>query len=443
MIISIIIPTRERAVYLRESVRTALQIPDRDIEIVVSDNASTDGTRQVMEEIFDPRVKYVNTGRRVSMRENFEFGMRNSNGDYVIFFGDDDGILPRQFKFLRRILEDERPDVLRWNIPGFGWPNFDPLAKEHNNTGSVMFNKRKLFGGIHQIDDNAQRNHLLVGDLNRIELPPVIYHGCVSRDYFTRMATSDGTYFNGSSPDVYFCYRSILEGGKFIHADHAFSLGGFSPASIGAAGERQAHGTADNPQDEPAYRHIMEYKQDRITDIVPPFHFAHPASFFFILETVRMRFPGKVQVPDYLAWYNHILSEDSPRRDAVEKVVKDYAEKSGTLSEFHQAESRQTTKHTPKTTKKCCLTLRMVFSEIKDTLRNYATRSPILPNSNRFRLSAELARENTILTAVHIYDEILADDYGHILDGEVTGKSVWKQTVKRSLAYPLRKQRNL
>src|SRR6056297_1629920 len=104
MLISIVIPTRDRAQYLRHSLATSTAIPDPNIEIVVSDNASVDETRKVVSEAQDPRVRYVNTGARVSMRQNFEFAFHQSKGDYLIYFGDDDGILPGQFSFLRSIL---------------------------------------------------------------------------------------------------------------------------------------------------------------------------------------------------------------------------------------------------------------------------------------------------------------------------------------------------
>ena len=122
MKISIVIPTRERALYLRQSLATALAIDDPDVEIIVTDNESTDDTAAVVAAHSDPRLKYVKTGARVSMRQNFENGMRQVTGDYVIFFGDDDGILPGQFRFLRRLLEERQPDALSWSLPTYGWP---------------------------------------------------------------------------------------------------------------------------------------------------------------------------------------------------------------------------------------------------------------------------------------------------------------------------------
>jgi len=71
MRLSIIIPTCERVKYLEHSIKTALAIRDTNVEIIVSDNASTDGTFKVLSKINDPRFKYINTGKRVSMLLKF------------------------------------------------------------------------------------------------------------------------------------------------------------------------------------------------------------------------------------------------------------------------------------------------------------------------------------------------------------------------------------
>ena len=105
MKLSIVIPTRERIQYLQESIRTALAIEDIDIEIIVSDNASSDNTAVILSDIDDIRFKYTHTGKRVSMRANFENGLNNCTGDYIMFFGDDDGVLPKQIPILKNILE--------------------------------------------------------------------------------------------------------------------------------------------------------------------------------------------------------------------------------------------------------------------------------------------------------------------------------------------------
>jgi glycosyltransferase involved in cell wall biosynthesis len=79
--LSIVIPTRERAVTLRHTLRTLIDQSYSSCEIIVCDNASTDNTRDVVESFFDSRIRYINPGRRVSMSENWEFALWNTKGE--------------------------------------------------------------------------------------------------------------------------------------------------------------------------------------------------------------------------------------------------------------------------------------------------------------------------------------------------------------------------
>lgn len=63
LLISLIIPARERSTYLAECIRPATAIPDPGIEVVVSDNASKDGTAGVMAAQRDPRIVSLRTER--------------------------------------------------------------------------------------------------------------------------------------------------------------------------------------------------------------------------------------------------------------------------------------------------------------------------------------------------------------------------------------------
>lgn len=58
---SILIPTRNRVEYLKYALDSALSQTFKDLEVVVSDNASEDNTRQLVESIGEPRIKYVRT----------------------------------------------------------------------------------------------------------------------------------------------------------------------------------------------------------------------------------------------------------------------------------------------------------------------------------------------------------------------------------------------
>ncbi len=103
-LVSVVVPTYNRAHIVGRAIACALAQTYADIEIVVVDDGSTDDTRAVVE-AHGPRVIYVrqpNAG--VSAARNF--GMRNARGEFIAFLDSDDTWHPwkveAQIKALKR-----------------------------------------------------------------------------------------------------------------------------------------------------------------------------------------------------------------------------------------------------------------------------------------------------------------------------------------------------
>lgn len=64
------------------------------LEILVSDNASTDGTERLVASIQDPRIRYVRQSVNISANDNFNFCVEQARGKYFLLFHDDDLIDP-------------------------------------------------------------------------------------------------------------------------------------------------------------------------------------------------------------------------------------------------------------------------------------------------------------------------------------------------------------
>lgn len=75
-LLSVIVPTRERADTLKFAIRTILDQSTDDIELIISDNFSQDNTQEIVESFSDHRLKYFNTGKRLSMCDNWEFAFQ-------------------------------------------------------------------------------------------------------------------------------------------------------------------------------------------------------------------------------------------------------------------------------------------------------------------------------------------------------------------------------
>jgi len=117
--VSVIIPTYNRAKYLRQSIESALAQNYGDIEVVVSDNASTDGTSQVIEDYLgDRRLKYFRNEENIGMVPNWRKALLEyAAGDLAIILDDDDYFIDRHYigRAMRLLEKDENIALIHAN----------------------------------------------------------------------------------------------------------------------------------------------------------------------------------------------------------------------------------------------------------------------------------------------------------------------------------------
>jgi glycosyltransferase involved in cell wall biosynthesis len=94
-LVTIAIPTYNRADgYLPEAIQAALAQTYPHIEVIVSDNCSTDNTAEVVRRFNDPRVIYCRHERNIGHNNNFNFCLKQARGEYFMLLPDDDLIDP-------------------------------------------------------------------------------------------------------------------------------------------------------------------------------------------------------------------------------------------------------------------------------------------------------------------------------------------------------------
>lgn len=92
-LVTIGIPTYNRANgYLKQSLSSAVKQTYQNIEIVVSDNCSTDNTRMVVKDFNDSRIRYFRQKENIKPNDNFNFCLEQANGNYFLLLHDDDMI---------------------------------------------------------------------------------------------------------------------------------------------------------------------------------------------------------------------------------------------------------------------------------------------------------------------------------------------------------------
>lgn len=107
--VSIIIPTFNRANFLKIAINSVLNQTYSDYEIIVVSNGSTDNSEMVVEKFQDPRIKFIKQEASGSPASPRNHGIRISKGNYIAFCDDDDIWLPekleQQMEFLTNNLQ--------------------------------------------------------------------------------------------------------------------------------------------------------------------------------------------------------------------------------------------------------------------------------------------------------------------------------------------------
>ena len=93
-LVTIAIPTLNRVELLRLTLGSALNQTYRNIEILVSDNASEDGTWDLLQAATDERVRIHRRPVRLSMYAHWNVILKEARGSYFLLLSDDDLLEP-------------------------------------------------------------------------------------------------------------------------------------------------------------------------------------------------------------------------------------------------------------------------------------------------------------------------------------------------------------
>jgi hypothetical protein len=91
--IAIVVPTRDRIALLHRAVWSVLSQSDANWELIVVDDASTDGTSEWLASLKDPRVRVTRNATHSERSESRNTGLAQASSPYVMFLDDDDELL--------------------------------------------------------------------------------------------------------------------------------------------------------------------------------------------------------------------------------------------------------------------------------------------------------------------------------------------------------------
>ncbi|UVC07547.1 glycosyltransferase family 2 protein [Rhizobium sp. TH2] len=230
--LSICVPSRNRQVSFRQTIRDLLANPRGDVEFVFADN-SDDGA--IMDAFIaglaDPRIRYLKSSDHpLPMQDNWDRTMAAASGDWIVFIGDDDYVDPDVLDTIAEIAA-RRPtvDAVGWNRMSFKWPEYRPFR---GNTCLSLGNSVTL------ADRDKQFRTMFLWE-GAAPIPKVAfgaYHGAVRRDVMERIRTTFcGRYFEHPTVDFDCSFKLLLTARELVYIDRPFSVLGTTSSSNSAA----------------------------------------------------------------------------------------------------------------------------------------------------------------------------------------------------------------
>lgn len=221
---SIIVPTKNRQITAIQAIKSCSLSNYKNIEIIVSDVSNDDSLKSEIKKFKDSRIRYFYHSQKLSMKENWEFAVSASTGDYVSVIGDDDALMPDGFLFASEILKIDQVPVLHCNPANYKWPDY-PLINRINYIGL------KVPTTIIQEKNPRGKLRKAYGLKERFGTGPGIYYGLISREFLERLKSKRGSYFIDESPDFDSGFCTFLYAERYLQTTYPIFVSGHSGAS--------------------------------------------------------------------------------------------------------------------------------------------------------------------------------------------------------------------
>ena len=111
--VSAIIYVKNTVDYIEQCITSVKNQTLRDIEILIVDGGSTDGTKEIIEKIKEKDVRIKTFDAPSSVGAQFNLGLQEARGDYIAVCEADDFIPPDMYERQYQIAKENDLDVIR------------------------------------------------------------------------------------------------------------------------------------------------------------------------------------------------------------------------------------------------------------------------------------------------------------------------------------------
>ena len=129
-LVSIIISTHKRPHILPRAIKSVLNQTYVNLELIIVNDGSRDETAEVIAQIKDNRIRYIELSENKGLSAARNIGIQNINGEFIAFLDDDD---------------EWMPDKLKLSLDVFKEYNDSDIGLVYTNGYFVKANKKNIF----------------------------------------------------------------------------------------------------------------------------------------------------------------------------------------------------------------------------------------------------------------------------------------------------------
>lgn len=110
--ISVIIPAYNTADYIGKAIQSALGQTYQNIEVIVVDDGSTDGTAKVAQKFVDKRLKVIINPKNLGVSYSRNRALKEAQGKWIALLDSDDWFAPERLEKLLQVAQAEEADLI-------------------------------------------------------------------------------------------------------------------------------------------------------------------------------------------------------------------------------------------------------------------------------------------------------------------------------------------
>lgn len=110
--ISVIIPAYNTAGYIGKAIKSALGQTCQNIEVIVVDDGSTDGTAKIAQKFVDKRLKVIINQKNLGVSYSRNRALKEAKGKWIALLDSDDWFAPERLEKLLEVAQAEKADLI-------------------------------------------------------------------------------------------------------------------------------------------------------------------------------------------------------------------------------------------------------------------------------------------------------------------------------------------